>query len=238
MGDLNPLSIDGDIDLSRKILDELCLRYSFPRQKVQSVLVQRDIRLIHAITEPNWELAVLEMYGFKHAIELRASKDVLSKMVMKFVTTAVEKYYQETVRYSTFSVVKIGNVYQLFSVSIFQNQISPKKNNIVPKGTEEQLASLFAKRMRELTGRGPQKCKATVMSQKVIIYTVNGFFSDGDKQMALTSEINLDYVEKIAQHNITEALGSLHQQGETKINHIVPIFDIPKDMVTIVVILN
>ncbi len=238
MGDLNPLSIDGDINLSRKILDELCLKYRFPRQKVQSVLVQRDIRLIHSITEPNWELAVLERYGIKHAIELRASKDVLSDMVMSFVTTAVEKYYQETVIYSTFSVVKIANVYQLFSITIFKNQISPKNSNIVPKGTEEQMASSFAKRIRELTGKGPQKCKAIVMSQKVIIYTLAGFFSDGDKQMASRSEVNIDYIEKIAQHNITEALLFLHQQGKSKICDIIPIFDIQKDMVTIIVLFN
>lgn len=238
MGESNSLSIDRDIDLSRKILDALCSKYHFPKQKVQSVLVQRDIRLIHATTEPNWEITVLQRYGLKHAIELRASKDVLNEMVMNFVTDTVEEHYKETIMYSTFSVVKIDNIYQLFSVAIFQNQIFPRKHSLVPKGIEEQMASSFARRIRELTGRGPQKCKVTVMSPKVTLYTLVGFFSDGDKQMAEMNETNIDYVEKIAEHNITEALLFLYQDREKEINNVIPIFDIRKDIVIIVVLFN
>ncbi len=235
MENINPLSIDSDIALSQKLLDQLCLKYHFPMQKVQSVLVQRDIRFTHAITEPNWETTVLQMYGFKHAIELRASKSVLSKMVMNYVETSLEQYYKETIKYSSFSVVKIDHSYQLFAVSIFENQIFNKKKSLVPKVTEDQMASIFAKRIRELTGRGPQKCKVTVMSNSVIIYILVGFFSDGDKKMASTSEVNIDYVEKIAQHNITEALFFVHSQNENKISNVVPIFDLQNDRVTVVV---
>jgi|GEM_PF-4808806 len=236
MENFNALSIDSDSELSQKILDALCLKYKFPTQKVQSVLMQRDIRFTHAITVPNWETTVLQMYGFKHAMELRASKAVVGKLVMNFVETSLEQHYKERIKYSSFTVVKIDHMYQLFSISIFENPIFNKKNNTIPKATEEQMASVFAKRIRELTGRGPQKCKATVMSNTVIIYTLIGFFSDGDKKMASTSEVNIDYVEKIAQHNITEALFFVHDQNVNKINNVVPIFDMQNDRVMVIVV--
>jgi uncharacterized protein YbcI len=238
MKDFNKLSMDSDINLSKKILDDLCLKYRLIMQKVQSVLTKGDIRFTHAITEPNWETTVLQMYDLKHAIELRASKSVLSKMVMDFVTTSLEKHYNERIKYSTFTVIKIDNRYELFSISIFKNPIFNKPNGMVSKVTEDQMASAFAKRMRELTGRGPQQCKTIVMSNNVVIYTIIGFFSDGDKQMARTSEINIDYVEKIAQHNITEALIFLYSESQNTISNVIPIFDVENDMVTVIVLLN
>lgn len=118
----------------------------------------------------------------------------------------------------------IEGQYHVFVIAIFEAPIFCK-DDAGARSMETQHAGLLAKRLRELTGRGPKKTRAIYMNAGLIVYLINGLISNGDKIFASKGIDNAEHVERIAEHNLKEAFASMYMANNTAIN----IIDIDSD---------
>ncbi|SDD56431.1 hypothetical protein [Sporomusa acidovorans] len=109
--------------------------------------------------------------------------------------------------------------YRLFIITIFEK---PTFGKLDTEGQSivEQQAGLLAKKLRYLTGRGPERTKAILMRPGFMVYLIQGLLSRGDRLFAAKSLSNAKCVERIAEHNLHEAFTSIYLADGVTTNNI------------------
>lgn len=214
---------EDEIIISQKRVDEFCEKYHFTPLKVQSVLTQSNVRILHAIVIPYWEI---EFFQDPLVLQHREMQPIIRIIIRKYLCLEYEQQYQHHILHSDYKLIYLDGQYRLFIIAIFEKPIFRKAAADI-QNLEDQHVGLLAKNLRQLTGRGPQKTRAICMNSSLIVYVVNGLVSKGDKLFAEKSMDNAKCIENIAEHNLNEAFNSLYTG--TPINN-VNIIDIDKDI--------
>lgn len=227
---------EDDIKISQSRFDEFCIKHQFNRAKIKSIMTRDNIRLVHAIAVPCWEIEYLRATGNPHPLQAIEGRVIVRRIVRENLWPLYERQYGNRVCHSDYKVIAIDGQFHLFSVTIFEKSAFGKPDANL-KSIEDQQAGLLAKKLRNITGRGPQKTKALYMSSGLIIYLMNGFISKGDSMFALKSADNAEYIEKITEHNIHQALDTIYK-ADGKFENCVSLIDLENNCVISLVFLN
>lgn len=224
---INYFQQEDAIKISQSRLDEFCIKHHFPKLKIKSVIIQENIRLLHAVAIPCWETECLQKTGYIHVLQHREARAVVRKIIRKHLWPLFEQQYHQSIRHSDYKLIYLDGQYQLFSITIFEKPVLSKADADI-RSIEDQHAGLLAKKLRDLTGRGPKKTKAICMNPGLMFYLINGLISKGDKLFASRSMDNADHVEKIVEYNLQQAFGAIYTTNDTAINK-VNIIDLDND---------
>jgi len=202
----NWLQEDDEIKISQRRINDFCEKYHFPRMKVKSVLIQENIRLLHAVILP-----VLKNEFFQDPLVFGYSDAPLGvkDIIRKQLCLAYEQQYRQNICHIDYKLIYQNGQYQLYIVTVFEKPIFYKASTNV-QNLEDHHVGLLAKKLRYLTGRGPKNTKAIWMNPSLIVYIIHGLMSVGDGIFASKSLHNANWVEKIAEHNLKEAFGSIY----------------------------
>ncbi|CQR70689.1 hypothetical protein SOV_42120 [Sporomusa ovata DSM 2662] len=214
---------EDEIKISQKRVDEFCKKYHFPPMKVRSILMQANIRIFHAIVIPYEEI---EFFLDPLVLQCREAQTIIRNIIRNHLNIVYEQQYRQSIRHLDYIFVYLDGEYRLFIITIFEKPVICRVVADI-QNLETQHAGMLAKKLRYLTGRGPQNTKAICMNSSLIVYIINGLVSKGDKLFAAKSLDNGKCIERIANHNLKEAFDSMYTG--TAINN-VNIIDIDNDI--------
>lgn len=200
---------EDEIKIAQRRSDKFCERYHFPKVTIQSVFIQENMRIVQAVAVPGWETECLQKTGCPHLLQQRAAHPVVKAMIQQYLWPEYKKQYRQNIRYSDYKMIWQSGQYQLFGVGIFEYPLFCKTDTD-NRSLENQQASLLARKLRDLTGRGPQKIKAVCMSSGLMVYVVNGLISRGNKLFASQSTKHAEMIEKITEYHLQEAFNSMY----------------------------
>lgn len=218
---------EDDIRVSQMRFDEFCARQQFPRAKIKSLLIRDNIRFVHAFAVPCWEFEFYRTTGYSHPLQRYEGRAIARKVIQQNLWPSYEKQYGQSVSHSDYKMVYLDGRYQIFSVTVFEKPVFGKISGDL-KVIEDQQVGVLAKKLRDLTGRGPKKTRAVFLNSGLLVYLINGLTSKGDKLFAAKSVANAEYVEKIAEHNLRHAFDEIFVINGTTINN-VNLIDIEND---------
>ncbi len=214
---------EDEIKISQGRVDEFCKKHHLPSLKIKSILIQANIRLLHAIVIPYWEI---EFFQGPLALQRSEAQPIIRNIIRKYLWLEYEQQYRQSIRHLDYKLIYLDGQYRLFIITIFENPIFCKADADI-QSLEDQQVGLLAKKLRYLTGKGPKKTRAICMNSNLTVYVIEGLVSKGDKIFAAKSMDNAKWVEIIAEHNLKEAFYSMYTGAEI---NIVNIIDIDNDI--------
>ena len=191
---------------TQKRIDYISEQYRMPFFKLKELYQRKDIRFVHAVAEVKGALDGIHLEGLMNIANSPFGAPVVKQVIGEKVKELLTKKFAEPIKKVDFLLLKRNDQFHMYCITSFTNNIFASQDQNLGI-IEDRTAGNFSRAMKKFTGIGPKRCKALILQEKQVLLCVEGFFSSGQRKLALEEKTQEEYITSIAQKQMLQIAG-------------------------------
>lgn len=185
-----------------------CKQSRIPLFWVNNVFHCKNIRLVEAVADMRDSFDELHLDGLVRVSDSKSGAAIVQRKVYNVLAEMLEKRIGFGVNDIFIKMVKEHQSYSLYCITRFKEAFSTQRPAAL-SSQEDALASSFARKMKELLGRGPKWCRTVILDEHLLLLELDGFFSLAEQQRAAEEGDYECSVEKLARQNLVQLMDAI-----------------------------